>query len=156
MLIVLRLFPTFVTDKKLYRTFAACEIFWECYLQMWVYITWIFWLGIHAAWYLWLLLVGGSVPLWICFLKTWRGDPGVISATHEDKLNVSLHHFFICSWKKLSSLDYLSSLNEKKKKIISVYYKFLYNNKMWWISRFLYQYFRSSILNHCYVSWQLK
>ena len=56
---------------------------------MWIYITWIFWLGIHAAWYLWLLFVGGSVPLWICFLQSWRGDPGIITATHEDKLNVS-------------------------------------------------------------------
>lgn len=55
---------------------------------MWIYVTWIFWLGIHAAWYLWLLLVGGSVPLWICFLQSWRGDPGIITATHEDKLNV--------------------------------------------------------------------
>jgi len=57
---------------------------------MWIYITWIFWLGIHAAWYLWLLFVGGSVPLWICFLQSWRGDPGIITATHEDKLNVPL------------------------------------------------------------------
>lgn len=56
---------------------------------MWIYVTWIFWLGIHAAWYLWLLLIGGSVPLWICFLQSWRGDPGVITATHEDKLNVA-------------------------------------------------------------------
>lgn len=55
---------------------------------MWIYVTWIFWLGVHAAWYLWLLLVGGSVPLWICFLQSWRGDPGIITATHEDKLNV--------------------------------------------------------------------
>ena len=60
------------------------------FFQMWIYITWIFWLGIHAAWYLWLLFVGGSVPLWICFLQSWRGDPGIITATHEDKLNVSL------------------------------------------------------------------
>lgn len=56
---------------------------------MWIYITWVFWLGVHAAWYLWLMLVGGSVPLWICFLQSWRGDPGKITATHEDKLNVS-------------------------------------------------------------------
>ncbi|XP_034948859.1 palmitoyltransferase Hip14 isoform X2 [Chelonus insularis] len=55
--------------------------------KMWIYVTWIFWLGIHAAWYLWLLIVVGSVPLWICFLRSWRGDPGIISATHEDKLN---------------------------------------------------------------------
>jgi len=63
---------------------------------MWIYVTWIFWLGIHAAWYLWLLLVGGSVPLWICFLQSWRGDPGIITATHEDKLNVL---FVIFTWK---------------------------------------------------------
>jgi len=61
-----------------------------CQFQMWIYVTWIFWLGVHAAWYLWLLLVGGSIPLWICFLQSWRGDPGVITATHEDKLNVSI------------------------------------------------------------------
>lgn len=56
-------------------------------------MTWFFWLGIHAAWYLWLFLVGGSVPLWICFLQSWRGDPGVIKASHEDKLNVSFSQF---------------------------------------------------------------
>ncbi|KAK0162418.1 hypothetical protein PV327_006195 [Microctonus hyperodae] len=55
--------------------------------KMWIYITWVFWLGVHAAWYLWLLLAGGSVPLWLCFLQSWRGDPGIIAATHEDKLN---------------------------------------------------------------------
>ncbi|XP_008547862.1 palmitoyltransferase Hip14 isoform X1 [Microplitis demolitor] len=55
--------------------------------KMWIYITWIFWLGIHASWYLWVLLAVGSVPLWLCFIQSWRGDPGVISATHEDKLN---------------------------------------------------------------------
>ncbi|XP_011501459.1 PREDICTED: palmitoyltransferase ZDHHC17 isoform X2 [Ceratosolen solmsi marchali] len=58
-----------------------------CRDKMWIYITWVFWLGLHAAWYLWLLVVGGSVPLWICFLQSWRGDPGVIKASHEDKLN---------------------------------------------------------------------
>lgn len=63
---------------------------------MWIYVTWVFWLGIHAAWYLWLLLVGGSVPLWICFLQSWRGDPGIIMATHEDKLNVLMSCFFLC------------------------------------------------------------
>ncbi|XP_043259622.1 palmitoyltransferase Hip14 isoform X2 [Colletes gigas] len=74
----------FVFDERL------CHILpMSIYLatKMWIYFTWIFWLGIHAAWYLWLLLVGGSVPLWICFLQSWRGDPGVITATHEDKLN---------------------------------------------------------------------
>ena len=49
-------------------------------------MTWIFWLGIHAAWYLWLLLVSGSVPLWVCFLQSWRGDPGFVKASQEDKL----------------------------------------------------------------------
>lgn len=62
---------------------------------MWIYITWIFWLGVHAAWYLWLLLAGGSVPLWLCFLQSWRGDPGVIAATHEDKLNVRIIYLSI-------------------------------------------------------------
>ncbi|XP_014218874.1 palmitoyltransferase Hip14 isoform X3 [Copidosoma floridanum] len=55
--------------------------------KMWIYVTWLFWLGIHAAWYLWLLLVSGSVPLWFCFLKSWRGDPGVIKVSQEEKLN---------------------------------------------------------------------
>lgn len=71
---------------------------------MWIYVTWVFWLGIHAAWYLWLLLIGGSVPLWICFLQSWRGDPGVITASHEDKLNVALVIFMrktICNHVKV-------------------------------------------------------
>ncbi|XP_011694791.1 PREDICTED: palmitoyltransferase ZDHHC17 isoform X1 [Wasmannia auropunctata] len=74
----------FVFDERLFHILPM-----SIYLatKMWIYVTWIFWLGIHAAWYLWLLLVGGSVPLWICFLQSWRGDPGIITATHEDKLN---------------------------------------------------------------------
>ncbi|XP_043267611.1 palmitoyltransferase Hip14 isoform X2 [Venturia canescens] len=82
--IAVYLAKNFLFDERLFQILPM-----SIYLatKMWVYITWIFWLGIHAAWYLWLMLVGGSVPLWICFLKTWRGDPGVISATHEDKLN---------------------------------------------------------------------
>jgi len=66
---------------------------------MWIYVTWIFWLGVHAAWYLWLLLVGGSIPLWICFLQSWRGDPGVITATHEDKLNVGI--LIVCAYEMI-------------------------------------------------------
>ncbi|KAK0090909.1 hypothetical protein PV325_000075 [Microctonus aethiopoides] len=69
-----------------------------CRDKMWIYITWIFWLGVHAAWYLWLLLAGGSVPLWLCFLQSWRGDPGIIAATHEDKLNVPEGGGFETQW----------------------------------------------------------
>ncbi|XP_018337645.1 PREDICTED: palmitoyltransferase Hip14 isoform X1 [Trachymyrmex septentrionalis] len=74
----------FVFDERLFHVLPVSIYFAT---KMWIYITWIFWLGIHAAWYLWLLFVGGSVPLWICFLQSWRGDPGIITATHEDKLN---------------------------------------------------------------------
>ncbi|XP_063980286.1 palmitoyltransferase Hip14 isoform X1 [Diachasmimorpha longicaudata] len=75
---------TFLFDERLYNVLPMAT-----YLatKMWIYVTWIFWLGVHASWYLWLLLVGGSVPLWLCFLRSWRGDPGVIAATHEDKLS---------------------------------------------------------------------
>lgn len=55
--------------------------------KTWIYITWIFWLGVHASWYLWLMLFTGSVPLWICFIQSWRGDPGIVSGIHEEKLN---------------------------------------------------------------------
>ncbi|XP_035730374.1 palmitoyltransferase Hip14-like isoform X1 [Vespa mandarinia] len=74
----------FIFDERLFHILPL-----SIYLatKMWIYVTWVFWLGIHAAWYLWLLLIGGSVPLWICFLQSWRGDPGVITASHEDKLN---------------------------------------------------------------------
>ncbi|XP_012279856.1 palmitoyltransferase Hip14 isoform X1 [Orussus abietinus] len=74
----------FLYDERLFHVLPM-----SIYLatKMWIYVTWIFWLGVHAAWYLWLLLVSGSVPLWICFLQSWRGDPGVITATQEDKLN---------------------------------------------------------------------
>ncbi|XP_058804479.1 palmitoyltransferase Hip14-like isoform X2 [Phymastichus coffea] len=56
-------------------------------LQIWLYVTWIFWLRIHATWYLWTLLIGGSIPLWFCYFKSWRGDPGVVKATPDEKLN---------------------------------------------------------------------
>lgn len=79
---------------------------------MWIYVTWIFWLGIHAAWYLWLLLVGGSVPLWICFLQSWRGDPGVITATHEDKLNVLFVTFMAYS-SRFVYLELIVFISEK-------------------------------------------
>lgn len=81
--VLIHCLPIYTVNCKLYADFFF-------FFQMWIYVTWIFWLGIHAAWYLWLLFVGGSVPLWICFLQSWRGDPGIITATHEDKLNVLL------------------------------------------------------------------
>ncbi|XP_066590663.1 palmitoyltransferase Hip14 isoform X2 [Prorops nasuta] len=75
----------YVFDERLHQVLPM-----SVYLatKFWIYVTWVFWLGIHAAWYLWLLLVAGSVPLWICFLQSWRSDPGVITATHEEKLNI--------------------------------------------------------------------
>ncbi|XP_058804444.1 palmitoyltransferase Hip14-like [Phymastichus coffea] len=74
----------YIFDERLYFVLPM-----SIYLatKIWIYITWIFWLGIHAGWFLWLLLVTGSVPLWVCFLKSWRGDPGVIKASHEKKLD---------------------------------------------------------------------
>ncbi|XP_033216897.1 palmitoyltransferase Hip14 isoform X1 [Belonocnema kinseyi] len=74
----------FVFDERLFDVLPM-----SIYLatKTWIYLTWVFWLGMHAAWYLWLMLVGGSVPLWICFIQSWRGDPGIITATQEDKLN---------------------------------------------------------------------
>ncbi|KAJ8667909.1 hypothetical protein QAD02_009572 [Eretmocerus hayati] len=78
----------FVFDERLYSNLPM-----SIYIatKFWIYVTWMFWLGVHAAWYLWLLLVGGSVPLWICFLQSWRGDPGVIKASQEDKLNCIIY-----------------------------------------------------------------
>ncbi|KAL7294773.1 hypothetical protein TKK_0011708 [Trichogramma kaykai] len=74
----------YLYDERLYYVLPM-----SIYLatKMWIYVTWVFWLGMHASWYLWLMLVGGSVPLWICYIKSWRGDPGVVKGTHEDKLN---------------------------------------------------------------------
>lgn len=94
--------PVYTFNYKLYANSFSFSF------QMWIYVTWIFWLGIHASWYLWLLLIGGSVPLWICFLQSWRGDPGIITATHEDKLNVLLIiPIYICKTRKIYTYLYL-------------------------------------------------
>lgn len=58
--------------------------------KMWFYITWIifFMPVVSVMTSLGFLLCSGV--LWYCFLKTWKGDPGVIVATEEDRVKVKL------------------------------------------------------------------
>lgn len=61
----------------------------ELGIQVWFYITWaVFVAGVVGAGAT-LLFVLCSGALWLTFLRSWRSDPGVISASRQDKLRVS-------------------------------------------------------------------
>ena len=58
--------------------------------QVWFYITWaVFVAGVVGAGAT-LLFVLCSGALWYTFLRSWRSDPGVIAASRQDKLRVSV------------------------------------------------------------------
>jgi palmitoyltransferase ZDHHC13/17 len=56
--------------------------------KMWFYITWfIFFMPVVSGMKNFIFLLCSGV-LWYCFLKAWKGDPGVITATEEDRIKV--------------------------------------------------------------------
>ncbi|XP_053600142.1 palmitoyltransferase Hip14 [Plodia interpunctella] len=53
--------------------------------KAWFYITWVVFIWGAVGWAPSLLFVLSSGALWFTFLRSWRSDPGVITASKQDK-----------------------------------------------------------------------
>jgi len=62
----------------------------SCYMatKLWFYVTWLAYIApiVSLINTIGFLLCSGL--LWVCFLKSWRGDPGVIRPTQEQRFRV--------------------------------------------------------------------
>lgn len=57
--------------------------------KLWFYVTWIGYISPTVSSLTTILFLLSSCILWYCFLKAWRGDPGVIKPTQEQRFRVS-------------------------------------------------------------------
>ncbi|XP_063223420.1 palmitoyltransferase Hip14 isoform X2 [Bacillus rossius redtenbacheri] len=53
--------------------------------KFWMYVTWFVWIMPHVDLWLTGAFVACSLLLWYNFVRAWRGDPGVLTATQEQK-----------------------------------------------------------------------
>lgn len=60
-------------------------------LQMWFYITWAVFVAGAVSALASLLFALSSGALWYTFLRSWRSDPGVITASRQDKFRVTTY-----------------------------------------------------------------
>jgi palmitoyltransferase len=60
-------------------------------LQFWFYMTWFIWLSPTMSTMTSFLFYSTSILLWHFFYKSWRGDPGVIANTQDQKFRVSMY-----------------------------------------------------------------
>lgn len=64
-------------------------------LQFWVYVTWLGWIVPYVNIWVTIAMLISSILLWYNFLKVWKGDPGIVSSTREEKLRVSYLIFYV-------------------------------------------------------------
>lgn len=56
--------------------------------KFWFYVTWLGYIAPTVSTFTTMLFLLSSGALWYCFLKAWRGDPGVIKPTQEQRFRV--------------------------------------------------------------------
>lgn len=64
-----------------------------------MYITWLVFVTPVVSWLASAGFFSFSLLLWYMFLRSWRSDPGVITASKSDKFRVSLsvyYSFYLC------------------------------------------------------------
>lgn len=57
--------------------------------KLWFYVTWLGYIAPTVSTLTTALFLASSGLLWYCFLSAWRGDPGVIQPTQEQRFRVS-------------------------------------------------------------------
>lgn len=55
------------------------------YFQIWFYITWFLYIAPIVSTFTTICFILMSLFLWYFFLKSWRGDPGIIKPTMEQR-----------------------------------------------------------------------
>ncbi|KAL1374041.1 hypothetical protein pipiens_018306, partial [Culex pipiens pipiens] len=53
--------------------------------KAWFYVTWLTYIAPTVSFLASVSFLTCSAGLWVCFLKSWRGDPGVIQPTQEQR-----------------------------------------------------------------------
>lgn len=81
--------------------------------KVWFYVTWLFYFVDTVSYMTTAMFLACSSLLWICFWKSWRGDPGIIRPTQEQRFRVSLMKFSFL----------LHSVVQNKLKLINVVHK---------------------------------
>lgn len=56
--------------------------------KLWFYVTWIGYIAATVSAITTIVFLASSGLLWYCFLKAWRGDPGIIRPTQEQRFRV--------------------------------------------------------------------
>lgn len=57
--------------------------------KLWFYVTWLVYVYDTVSFLTTILFLLSSLLLWICFYKSWRGDPGIIQPTKEERFLVT-------------------------------------------------------------------
>lgn len=63
--------------------------------KVWFYVTWMTHIAPNVSPLTTMGFLACSGLLWICFWKSWRGDPGIIQPTQEQRLRVGEFYFII-------------------------------------------------------------
>lgn len=58
--------------------------------KLWMYVTWVLYIMPHISFLVNVVFFSSSGLLWYFFVKSWRGDPGVILATRDLQFKVKL------------------------------------------------------------------
>jgi hypothetical protein len=77
-----------VTGKYKCRYYAGVVSSIYMSFQFWMYVTWFVWISPNVDLWLSVVFILCSGVLWYNFLRAWRGDPGVLSSTQEQKYRV--------------------------------------------------------------------
>jgi palmitoyltransferase ZDHHC13/17 len=56
--------------------------------KIWFYVTWFTYIAAVVPFLTTVIFLFASGVLWYCFLKSWRGDPGIIQPTQEERKKV--------------------------------------------------------------------
>lgn len=57
--------------------------------KLWFYVTWLVYVYDTVSFMTTVLFLLSSLLLWVCFYKSWRGDPGIIQPTKEERFLVT-------------------------------------------------------------------
>jgi len=61
--------------------------------KAWFYVTWLMYIDDAVPFTATVCFLMSSLVLWVCFLKSWKGDPGIIRPTREQRFKVSTLFF---------------------------------------------------------------
>lgn len=75
----------YVCNDKYYTVLPLATYFGT---KFWVYVTWFVWIVPCIDFWATSAMLISSILLWYNFLKVWKGDPGIVSSTREEKFRI--------------------------------------------------------------------